>query len=202
MVKIKRDDEVLERLVFDYIDNFNEAVMERLFAKYNELGVNVVVFDYLRPDIWQGYGQGLDSTTAYGKFYTSLYSQLAKYPIAFIHTIQANANLYDKPIQHVLKNEPERIVKSIEGGVNPPKRARVVFLIVMNSSGTRGVFVQKAKLKDKRFQGFIIPYGEVNEMTLDIRYYQPLEIDEFFDGLITKQDEDNNGNSPHKRRGK
>lgn len=180
LIKLNRNDPVLARIQFDYIDDLTNAGMDTLFLKYQDMGIDVVILDYLRPDIWNGYGQGKDASTAMTQFYSAVYRNLKRYPFAFIHTIQANSSMYNQPIEELLKKDPYKVVKSIEGGVKPAQRSRAVFILLQNAQGQRGLYVYKAKMSDKKYLDMVIPYGEVNEITLDIKYYVPQSLEEFY----------------------
>ena len=105
---------------------------------------------------------------------------LEEHGMVIIATIQANANMYDKPIYETIRKNPYIIVKSIEGGVKPAQRSSFVSIIVMNDKGQRGLYIYKAKGTEHKLQGYILPYGGVDSSTLQIAYGPQKTVEEFY----------------------
>ena len=50
-MSISKNDEALKNIYFAFIDDFTSSIGRLVFDDIKERGVDVIMFDYLRPDI-------------------------------------------------------------------------------------------------------------------------------------------------------
>ena len=163
----------LKNISFIYADRFNEFKGEELFEELARQKFDVICFDYIRPDIWEGRKD--DVGLKMSDLMTMFRNALHNHDFIILATIQANSNMYKDSMYKMLSERPHEIVKSIEGGVKAPQRSSVVSLLVENKQGKRGNYIFKIKGEKKDiYQGKVVAYGSVDLKTMEIVYAPPV----------------------------
>jgi hypothetical protein len=166
--QIDASEESISRIEVAYIEDVNEQEIRDLVKMFHSNGCDIVMIDYLRPDILTSHHGDLNLTM--GKLFKVLRGLLETIPITIIQTIQANAALYNKGLVETFQKNPDSLLTMIDGGYTAAKRSQVLGIIVQNDKQQKGVLVLKAKHHFKTFEGNVFVYDSVRESDFTINY--------------------------------
>ena len=176
-LEVINDKAVFERVKFGFTTELTEKGFRDALELLVEEGVEVIVLDYLRPDILSEHSGDLNTTM--GKLYRVLRQFLNDNSACVIQTIQANATLYKKDFDEMLKANPDQVNVMIDGGYTTYKRSHgVAFIRNKYVNGEVKYWLYVSKGKGHKIRDTIlyknIPYG-IDITTFSIRYGKPYE---------------------------
>ena len=172
------DTDAFSRVHLRYVEEASEEGLRELIRSFHsEFGCEIVIVEYLRPDLFAGHKGDLNHTM--GVLFKVLRGLLEELPITIIETIQANAALYQKDLGAILARNPNELFTYIDGGYTTAKRSQTVALIVKNKQNQRGIMILKAKHKYHDKIGKVFTYGNVREIDFGISYSAPVDYDMF-----------------------
>jgi len=126
--------------------------MARLFDAFAD-SVDVLLLDYLRPDILKTHRGDLHATM--GELYKIIRSALERHNFAIIQTIQANATLYKQNLGEIVEKNESLLYTAIDGGAMSAKRSQFLAMLDKNQQGDRGLYVLKAKGEYHMMEGYV-----------------------------------------------
>ena len=172
------DFEAFKNIHIKYVEEASEEGLRELIREFhNEFECNIIIVEYLRPDLFASHRGDLNHTM--GTLFKVLRGLLEELPITIIQTIQANAALYQKDLGAILSRNPNELFTYIDGGYTTAKRSQTVGLIVKNKQNQRGIMVLKAKHKYIDKIGKVIMYGNVRDIDFGISYTKPMDYETF-----------------------
>lgn len=165
------DNDALARIFPLYLEDVSADNFRKVLQVLVAQGCDVIIIDYLRPDLLQEHTGDLNYTM--GKIFKIIRGQIEQLNVAIIATIQANAALYQQDIGSLIEKNPNKLFTMIDGGYTASKRSHVLALLVKNNNGKKGIVLLKAKHPYNKEIGNVYEYGEVNDMDFSIRYEKP-----------------------------
>lgn len=145
---ILEEEEALVNLKWDFLIDASVEDFQNVLEEF-AVGCNVLVLDYLRPDIWSNHKGDLNLTMNTLLKVEREFLEKHDSSITIIQTIQANASLYEADFDKKAAENASQLYTKIDGGYTTYKRSHGLAFIRSKSLGMGNyeysLFVGKVK---------------------------------------------------------